>query len=115
MPTTEAREPDEYEDTELPAGLLIFTCPDLDQDEKKAREAGAKIDSILVSLLNRFADLEDIERALRQAEPSSARARRAREQLLRALGKTDDLIGGVSNAHDALAFHWNTTTAPVSR
>ena len=66
MPTTEALQPDEYEDDELPPDFLIFTSPDLDQDEKKAREAGAKIDSILVSLLNRFADLEDIERALRE-------------------------------------------------
>jgi hypothetical protein len=115
MPTTEAREPDEYEDTELPARFLIFTCPDLDQDEKKARKAGAEIDDILVGLLNRFADLEDIERALRQAESSSARARCAREQLLLALSKTDDLIGGVGNAQGALIFHWNTTTAPVSR
>ncbi len=80
-----------------------------------AVKAGAEIDEILEACSTRFADLEDIERALRQAEPSSARARRTREQLLRALSKTDDLIGGVGNAHDALAFHWNTTTAPVSR
>ena len=50
-----------------------------------------------------------------QREPSSARARRAREQLLLALSKTDDLIGGVGNAQGALISHWNTTTVPVSR
>lgn len=112
MPTTEVLQPDEYE---LPSSFLIFTCPDLDQDEKKARKAWVEIDDILVSLLNRFADLGDIERALRQAEPSSARARRAREQLLRALSKTDDLIGRVCNAQGALISHWNTPMTPVPR
>ena len=45
---------------------------------------------------------------------TSARARRARKQLLRALSSTDDLVAGVSNAHDALTFHWNRTTRAVS-
>ena len=48
MPTTEALQPDEddeYEDDELPPDFLIFTCPDLDRDEEKARKAGDKIDT----------------------------------------------------------------------
>jgi len=113
MPTTEALqsdEYDEYEDDELPPDFLIFTSPDLDQDEDKARKAGDKIDNILRRILNEAGDLEYIERALREAEPISARARQAREQLLRALGQIDGLVSGVGNAHDALIFDWNAGT-----
>lgn len=116
MPTTEAPEPDDYEDEddELPPDFLIFTCPDLDRDEEKARNAGRKINSILSRILDEAGDLMYIERALREAEPASARAHRAREQLLRALGGIDDAVGGVGNAHDALIFHWGTTTTSVA-
>jgi len=110
MPTTEAPEPDEYEDDELPPNFLIFTSPDLDRDEDKARKAGDKIDKILRRILDEAGDLMYIERALREAESASARARRAREQLLRALSGIDDVVGGVSNAHDVLIFHWNAGT-----
>ncbi len=110
MPTTEAPEPDEYEDDELPPNFLIFTCPDLDRDEDKARKAGDKIDKILRRILDEAGDLMYIERALREAESASARAHRAREQLLRALGQIDGLVSGVGNAHDALIFHWNAGT-----
>lgn len=114
MPTNEVVEPDECEDDELPSRFLIFTGPDLDQNEDKAREAGAEIESILRGVIDRVCDLEHIEHALRQAEPTSARARRAREQLLSALSQTDGLVVGVGNAWDALTLRWNTTTTPVS-
>ncbi len=114
MPTADVVEPDEYEDDELPSKFLIFTCPDLDQNEDKAREAGEEIHDILRDIIYSVCDLEDIERALREAEPASARARRAREQLLRVLSETDGLVVGVGNARDALTVHWNTTTTPVS-
>jgi hypothetical protein len=57
-------------------------------------------------------DLEHIERALREAERTSSRARRARarEHVLTALSETDDLVVEVSNAWDALTFHWGATT-----
>jgi hypothetical protein len=116
MSTSEVPEPDEGADDELPRRFLIFTCPDFDQNEDKAREASAAIDSILSGILGRVCELEHIEQALREAELTSARARLAREQLLRVLGETDGLVNGVSNAHDALIFHWNTTTmTSVSR
>ena len=115
MPTTDVVEPDEYADDELPSKFLIFACPDLDQNEGKAREAGAEIQNILCDIIDSVGDLEHIERALREAEPASARARRAREQLLRALSETNGLVVGVGGAWDALTFHWNTTTTPVSR
>ncbi|MGH3838565.1 MAG: hypothetical protein ACRDSF_23155 [Pseudonocardiaceae bacterium] len=114
MPTNEVVEPDECEDDELPSRFLIFTGPDLDQNEDKAREAGAEIESILRGVIDRVCDLEYIEQALRQAEPTSARARRAREQLLSALSQTDGLVVGVGNAWDALTLRWNTSTTPVS-
>ncbi len=101
MPTTEELEPDESEEGELPLEVLIFACPDLDQNEGKAREAGATIRGILSDILDSVCDLEDIERALREAEATSARARRAREHLLRALSETDGLVVGVGNAWDA--------------
>jgi hypothetical protein len=41
-------EPDEHEDDELPSKFLIFTRPDLDQNEDKAREAGEEIQDILI-------------------------------------------------------------------
>lgn len=110
MPIAKAPEPDEYEDDELPPDFLIFTCPDLDLDEEKARKAGDKIDNLLRRIINEAGDLMYIERALREAEPASARARHAREQLLRALGGIDGVVSGVGNAHDALIFHWGTTT-----
>jgi len=118
VPTTEALQPDEddeYEDDELPPDFLIFTCPDLDRDEEKARKAGDKIDNVLRRILNEAGDLEYIERALREAEPTSTRARRAREQLLSALSGIDGVVGGVGNAHDALIFHWNTPTPSGAR
>ncbi|MGQ0778494.1 MAG: hypothetical protein ACT4NY_29475 [Pseudonocardiales bacterium] len=73
------------------------------------------IDRILRAIFEGLSDLEDVERALRQAEPTSTRARHAREQLLHALSKTDDLIEGVSNAEGALIFNWNRTAAPAPR
>ncbi len=116
MPTTEVSEPDEYEDDELPPQFLIFTCPNLDQNEDKARAAGAEIESILRDIIYGVCDLERIEQALREAESTSARARRAREQLLHALSNTDDLVVGVGNAQDALTFHWDTAaTTSVPR
>ncbi len=114
MPTADVVEPDEYEDNELSSKFLIFACPDLDQNEDKAREAGAEIQSILCDIIDSVCDLEDVERALREAEPASARARRAREHLLRVLSETNVLVVGVGSAWDALTFHWNTTTTPVS-
>ncbi len=113
MSTSEVPEPDEYAYDELPKRFLIFTCPDFDQNEDKAREASYELGSILSGILDRVCDLEHIEQALREAELTSARARRAREQLLRALGGTDGLVNGVSNAHDELIFHWNTDTVPA--
>jgi hypothetical protein len=110
MPTADVVETDEYEDDELPSKFLIFTCSELDQNEDKAREAGVEIESILRGVIDSVCDLEHIEWALREAEPTSARARRAREQLLRALSETDGLVVGVGNAWDALTLHWNTTT-----
>jgi hypothetical protein len=110
MSTTEVPESDEYEDDELPSKFLIFTCPDLDQNQDKARTAGARLDSVLRDIVDSVCDLEDIERALREAEATSARAQRAREQLLRALSETDGLVVGVGNACDALTIRWNTTT-----
>ncbi|MGH3695323.1 MAG: hypothetical protein ACRDRX_15275 [Pseudonocardiaceae bacterium] len=65
MVTTGVVEPDEREDDELPSRFLIFTGPDLDQNESKAREAGAEIQDILCGLIHRVCDLEHIERALR--------------------------------------------------
>lgn len=111
MPSTDVLEPDEGEDEKLPLKFLIFTCSDLDQNEGKAREAGAEIESILRDIVYRVCDLEDIVRALREAEPTSARARRAREQLLSALSQTDSLVVGLGNAQDALTVRWNTTTS----
>lgn len=108
-------EPDEHEDDELPSKFLIFTRPDLDQNEDKAREAGEEIQDILRDIIYSVCDLEDIERALRHAESASARARRAREQLLRALSETEGLIVGMGNARDALTIRWNTAPTPVSR
>lgn len=58
-------------------------------------------------------ELEDIERALRQATPASVRARHAHDQVLRALSNTDDLTAGVANAQDALTFGWKRTATPV--
>jgi hypothetical protein len=114
MPTADVVGPDEHEDDELPSKFLIFTRSDLDQNKDKAREAGEEIQDILRDVIDSVCDLEDIERALRQAEPTSARARRAREQLLRALRETEELIVGVGSARDALTIRWNTTTTPVS-
>ncbi len=102
------------EDDELPTRFLIFTCSDLDRNEGKAHEAGAEIESILRDIIDSVCDLEQIERALREAEPTSDRARRAREHLLRVLGETDGLVVGVGNAWDALTFHWDTTTTSAS-
>ncbi len=113
MSTSEVPEPHADFDEELPRRFLIFTCPDFDQNEGKAREASAELDYILSGILDRVCDLEHIEQALRAAELTSARARLAREQLLCALGETDGLVNGVSNAHDALIFHWNTATVPA--
>lgn len=113
MPNAGVVEPDEHEDDELPSRFLIFTGADLDQNEDKACEAGAEIQSILCDIIHRMCDLEHIERALREAEPTSARARRAREHVLSALSETDGLVVEVSNAWDALTFHWDTTTTPV--
>ncbi len=115
MPTIEAPEPHEYEDDELPSSFLIFTCPDLDRDEDTARKAGDKIDNILRRILDEAGDLQYIERALREAEPTSARARQAREQLLRALSGIEGVVGGVGDAHDALIFHWKTSTTSGAR
>ncbi|MGH3812134.1 MAG: hypothetical protein ACRDUV_06720 [Pseudonocardiaceae bacterium] len=117
MATTTADQPAEHdgcEDDQLPREVLLFTYPDLDWDEQKARNAGAAIHTILDSLLDGVDDLEDVERALRQADPASTRAHRAREQLLCALDTTNDLIDHVGNAADAFTFHWNTTTTPTS-
>jgi hypothetical protein len=108
-------EPDEYPYDELPRRFLIFTCPDFDQSEDKAREASYELDYILSGILDRVFELEHIERALREAELTSARARLAREQLRCALGEADGLVNGVSSAHDALIFHWNTTMTSVPR
>jgi hypothetical protein len=110
MPTTGEIEPEECEDDELPSRFLIFTDSDLDHNEGQAREAGAEVESILRGIICRVCDLEHIERALRGAERTSARARRAREHLLSALSESDGLIVGVGKAWDALTFHWNTTT-----
>ncbi|MGH3871816.1 MAG: hypothetical protein ACRDSR_09950 [Pseudonocardiaceae bacterium] len=105
---------DEVEpDDELPSIFLIFTGSDLDQNEDKARAAGAEIQRILRGVIDRVGDLEYVEQALRQAEPTSVRARRAREQLLSVLSQTDDLVAGLDNAWGALTFHWNVAT-PVS-
>lgn len=114
MPTIDVVEPDEYADDELPSKFLMFACPDLDQNEDKAREAGVEIESILRDIIYSVGDLEDIERALREAEATSSRARRAREHLLRVLSETDGLVVGVGKAWDALTFHWDATTTPVS-
>jgi hypothetical protein len=108
MPTTDVVEPDEHTEDELPSKFLIFACPDLGPNEGKAREAGAEIQNILCDIIDSVCDLEHIERVLREAEPASARARRAREQLLRALSETNGLVVGVGSAWDALTFHWNT-------
>lgn len=103
MPTADVVEPEGYEDDELPSNFLIFTCPDLDQNEDKAREASEEIQDILCDIVDSVCDLEDIERALREAEATSSRAQRAREQLLSALRQTDSLVPGVGNAQDAFA------------
>ena len=75
MSTSEVSESAEDAEDELPRRFLIFTCPDFDQNEGKAREASAEIDSILSGILDRVCDLERIEQALREAELTSARAR----------------------------------------
>jgi hypothetical protein len=103
--TSEVLEQDGREDDELPSKFLIFTCSGLDQNEDKAREAGVEIEGILRSVIDSVCDLEHIERALWEAEPTSVRACRAREHLLRALSETDGLVVGVGNAWDALTLH----------
>ncbi|MGH3766730.1 MAG: hypothetical protein ACRDS0_05500 [Pseudonocardiaceae bacterium] len=115
MPRIGVAEPDEHEEDELPLRFLNFASPDLDHNEDKACEAGAEIQSILCDIIHQVCDLEYIERALREAEPTSDRARRAREHLLSALSESDGLVVGVGNAWDALTFHWPTTTTPVTR
>ena len=109
MPTTEAHRLDEHDDRELPAKILIFTCAEFDQDEHAAHQASFVLEGILRSLHLRLAELEDIERALRQSAHTSIRARHAHEQVLRALSNTDDLTAGVANAQDEFTFCWNTT------
>jgi hypothetical protein len=69
MPTADVVEPDEYQDDELPSKFLVFACPDLDQNEDKAREASDEIQDILCDLVDNVWDLEDIERALREPKP----------------------------------------------
>lgn len=109
MPTTEAPWPDEHDDRELPAKILIFTCAEFDRDKRAAHKASAVLEDILRSLHYRLEELEDIERALRQSARTSIRARHAREQVLRALSNTDELTAGVANAQDEFTFCWNTT------
>ena len=76
--TSEVLEQDGGEDDELPSKFLIFTCSGLGPNEDKAREAGVEIEGILRSVIDSVCDLEHIERALREAEPTSVRACRAR-------------------------------------
>lgn len=109
MSTINAQRFDEHDGHELPAKILIFTCAELDRDERAACKAGAVMENLLLRLHLSLMELEDIERALRRATPTSARARHAHDQVLRALGNTDDLTAGVANAQDALTFCWNTT------
>ncbi|MGH3815837.1 MAG: hypothetical protein ACRDUV_25870 [Pseudonocardiaceae bacterium] len=115
MPTIGVAGRDEDLDDELPPKFLIFTSPDLDQNEDKACEAGAEIESILRGIIRHVCDLEHIERALRESEPASARARRTRESLLSAISESDGLVVGLGNAWDALTFDWHATTTPAAR
>lgn len=109
MSTSNAYQPDEHDDHELPAKILIFTCAELDRDERAAGKAGAVFEGLLHRLHLSLVELEDIELALRQSARTSIRARHAHDQVLRALSNTDDLTAGVANAQDAFTFYWNTT------
>jgi hypothetical protein len=106
---------DDEEEDPLPKSLLVFTSPALDRDEATAREVADKIGSVHNRLVDGMYDLENMERALAQAEPVSTRAREARAEIRRAIAGLDEVIGGTSEAHDALIFHWKPgTRSPVT-
>jgi hypothetical protein len=102
------------EEEPLPAELLVLTSPELDHDEATARRAAGLIHSVHRSAVDGFCELELMERALGEAESASTRAQEARAEIRRAIAGFDEAIGGTSDAHDALIFHWKSDTPPAS-
>lgn len=96
------------EDEPLPESVRMFTAPEFDTDEATARRAADGIRYMTSSLLDSLCELEDVERALRESEPASRRARRARVAVRRAIAGFNEVIGGVAAAQDMFALGWSS-------
>lgn len=98
----------------IPASVLVFSSPELDRDESIAGRAADKILAVHRRLVDDLCELEWMERALRAAEPVSARAREARAEIVRAITCFDEIFGGTDSARCALIFRWESEArAPV--
>jgi hypothetical protein len=110
MPEDTPADTDDWdeEDAPLPASLRVFTSRELDTDEATARRAADEIRCVTCHLLDQLITLEHMDRALRDAEPFCARAHGARVGVRQAIEGFDKVIGGVSEARDALTFRWSS-------
>ncbi len=101
---------EDFEGVELPAA---FTCRALDSDETQAAAAGQQLRTVESTLLDLHGTLELYERALREAEPYSARARQARTALRETLAALEPAFAGVDRAQLALVARWGSPPNPA--
>lgn len=93
-----------FEDVELPE---LFTRSTLDTDEESAAKAGKCLSELAECVENAYFEVEVVERALRESEPHSERARQAREWIRKALAAFDyEFLNGLEHANGALVRYW---------
>ncbi|MGH3623119.1 MAG: hypothetical protein ACRDQ5_15205 [Sciscionella sp.] len=103
---------DEFEEVTLPEP---FTLATLDTDQASAATAGNYLAERANSVLADFHRLEMVERALREAEPHSDRARQARAWIRQVLAVYEDtVLSGLDEARCALVYHWDAPSNGIS-
>lgn len=107
---------DEYDDEvffdEPSRYIRDIATVDLERDPGAVANLADGVAGVLASLNDNYIELRQLERALRDREPSSERVRFVRTKVKRAAEAVDVAVDAVCETEDALRLDWSTNRAP---